>query len=152
MTTSTATRPRRQRPAPTVAIRSVQRRPSLVPRLFGGLYLVGSGVHVGVVSADASLYRHFADGAWLPGVRTAWAEVFMANPELWGLLVASGELAIGVALLAGGRWTRLGLSAAIGFHLALMSFAWAIWLWCLPALALLLNALRREAALVRRRA
>jgi hypothetical protein len=29
----------------------------------GGLFLIGAGVHVGLVSADAAVYRHFADGS-----------------------------------------------------------------------------------------
>jgi hypothetical protein len=102
----------------------------------GGLFLVSAGVHIGIVSADAQQYRRFADGA-LPWVRTAWREVFMANPSSWGLAVAAGELAIGTAILAGGRWTRLGLVGAIAFHVALMLFGFGFWIWSLPMLVLL---------------
>jgi hypothetical protein len=77
----------------------------------GLLFLWGSGVHVGIVSGDPELYRHVADGAWFPGVRTAWREVFMAAPALWGLAVAMGEFLIAVLLLSGGRRTRVGWPA-----------------------------------------
>ena len=109
----------------------------------GALFLWTSGVHVGIVAADTEFYRAFADGA-LPVVREAWSGVFMASPVLWGLAVALGELLIGLATLRGGSWTRLGLSGAIGFHLSLMLFGWAFWLWSLPMLAVLVLGVVRE--------
>lgn len=114
--------------------------------LVGGMFLVTAGIHIGIVGADAQQYRHFADGA-MPWVRTAWREVFMANPSAWGLAVAAGELMIGMAILAGGRWARLGLVGAIGFHVALMLFGLGFWAWSLPMLVLLV-ALRRRSETV----
>ncbi len=110
--------------------------------LVGGMFLVSAGIHIGIVGADAQQYRHFADGA-MPWVRTAWRDVFMANASAWGLAVAAGELVIGSAILAGGRWTRLGLVGAIGFHVALMLFGFGFWVWSLPVLALLVALWRR---------
>ena len=117
-------------------LRSHDRLRKLGLSLVGGMFLVSAGIHIGIVSADAQQYRHFADGA-MPWVRTAWRDVFMANPGAWGLAVAAGELVIGTAILAGGRWTRLGLVGAIGFHVALMLFGFGFWVWSLPVLALL---------------
>jgi hypothetical protein len=57
--------------------------------LVGGAFLVGAGIHVGVAGRSPPAYTHFADGALLPAVRTAWAGVLMANPPLWGLVVAA---------------------------------------------------------------
>jgi hypothetical protein len=115
----------------------------LVRRLVGELFLVTTGVHVGIVMTDAGSYRDFADSA-VPGVRSAWADVFMAHPAFWGLAVAAGELTIAVLILLGGRWARLGLLGAIGFHVALLLFGWGFLLWCVPALALLVALYRRE--------
>ena len=41
----------------------------------------------------------------------------MASLASCGSAVALGKLMIGLAPLRGGRWTLLGLSGAIGFHL-----------------------------------
>ena len=112
-------------------------------RLVGGLFLVGGGVHVGVVAADAEAYRGFGE---MPGVlapiRTAWRDVFMAHPSALGLAVAAGELAIGVAILVGGPWARWGLAGAIAFHVALLLFG--LWPWSVPMLVVLALLLRAE--------
>ena len=110
---------------------------------FGLLFVWCSGVHVGIVSAHPQLYRHVADGAWFPGIRWAWQNVFMGSPAFWGLAVAVGELAIGALLLAGRRGGpagRAGLSGAVGFHVGLMLLGWGFWMWAVPALALLARA------------
>jgi hypothetical protein len=111
------------------------------------MFLVTAGIHIGIVGADAQQYRHFADGA-LPLVRTAWRDVFIANPSAWGLAVAAGELLIGIAILVGGRWIRLGLVGAIGFHVALMLFGFGFWVWILPMLVLLVALWPRSAAVI----
>jgi hypothetical protein len=128
----------RLNPAPSAPTRSTGagRRVALARRVVGGMFLVGAGVHVGIVAADTEVYRRFADSA-LPVVRTAWREVFMAQPTGWGLAVSAGELAIGTAILASGPWPRRGLLAAIAFHVALMLFGWWAWVWSVPMLVLL---------------
>ena len=115
----------------------------LTRRLVGEFFLVTTGVHVGIVLADAGFYRDFAEAA-VPGVQSAWTDVFMAHPALWGLAVAVGELTIGVLILLGGRWARYGLLGAIGFHVALLLFGWGFLLWSVPALLLLVPLYRRE--------
>jgi len=117
---------------------------SRLARTLGFLFLWTSGIHIGIVAADTEFYRSFADDA-LPVVRDAWSDVFMAAPVFWGLAVALGELLIALATLRGGRWTLLGLSGAIGFHLCLMLFGWGFWLWSVPMLAVLVLGVAREA-------
>ncbi|MFM1722328.1 hypothetical protein ABEU20_000882 [Rhodococcus sp. PAM 2766] len=112
----------------------MSRSADLLRRLVGGLFVFTAGIHVGIVAADAELYRAFADQSYLPWVRTAWRDVFMAHPAAWGLVVAAGELTIGVLILAGGRRTRIGLIGAIAFHVALMLFCWGYWMWSVPML------------------
>lgn len=119
-------------------------RPGRLPRAVACLFLWTSGIHVGIVAADPDSYRSFADGA-LPAVREAWSGVFVSSPVAWGLAVAMGELLIGLATLRSGRWTVLGLQGAIGFHLCLLLFGWAFWLWSLPALGVLVRGAVREA-------
>ena len=119
-------------------------RPDRLARSVGRLFLWTSGVHVGIVVADTEFYRPFADGA-LPVVKGAWSSVFMTSPAWWGLAVALGELLIGLTTLRGGRWTLLGLSGAIGFHLCLMLFGWAFWLWSVPMLTVLVLGVVRQA-------
>jgi hypothetical protein len=104
---------------------------------FGLPYIVGAGIHIGIVSAGPDTYRAFAHAA-LPAVRDAWANVFMAAPAGWGLAVAAGEFVIGMLLLLGNRRAaRIGVAAAIAFHLALLSFGWWAWFYAVPALGLL---------------
>lgn len=110
----------------------------------GGFFLFTAGIHVGIVGADPEYYRPFGDEAALDVVRTAWAEVFMAEPAAWGLAVAAGELLLGLLLLLGHRWARVGWAGVIGFHLALSLFGWGFLLWTVPALAFLVPAARAD--------
>lgn len=121
-------------PARGVVERTVGRRARMV---VGGFYLSMGGVHVGIVAADPQLYRHFADGALLGFVRSGWSEVFMAAPAVWGLCLALGETVLGVLLLTGGPPARVGWAGVIAFQVLLMLFGWGVWLWSIPALAVL---------------
>jgi hypothetical protein len=102
------------------------------------------GVHLGIVAADPQAYRHFADGSFLGFVRTGWSEVFMVNPAAWGFALFLGETLLGLCLLAGGRWVRAGWVGVIAFHVGLMLFGFGIWLWSVPALALLVALARAD--------
>ena len=124
---------------PRVPDRGRERRSgALRPRYVGWFFLWTSGVHVGIVAAGPELYRHFADGALVPGLAPAWRSAFMAHPSVGGLVVAAGEALLGVLLLSPDlRWRRAGWAGTIAFHVALMCFGWGFWLWCIPALSLL---------------
>ena len=113
------------------------RHRTLGRKLVGGLFLVTAGVHVGLVSADTQVYRHFADGGLFPFVREGWQDIVMANPAFWGLMLAAGELVIGTLLMVGGRAARWGWVGAIAFHVLLMVFGFGFWLWSVPALVVL---------------
>ena len=113
--------------------------PVAVRRFVGGFFLVTGGVHIGIVAADTSFYRPFADGA-LPAVRTAWGEVFMAHPAAWGLAVAAGEIALGLCLLGRDRAVAVGWAGVVAFHLALLLAGWGFWMWSIPVLAVLVPA------------
>ncbi len=114
--------------------------------IVGGFYLVMGGVHLGLVSADAQVYRHFADHGLFPFVRDGWREIVMARPALWGLLLMAGELTLGTLLLVGGRAARWGWLGVIAFQALLMLFGFGFWLWSVPALALLVFLARRDLA------
>jgi hypothetical protein len=73
-------------------------------------------------------------------VQDSWEQIVMAHPAGWGLLLAAGELVFGILLLLGGRSARVGWVGVITFHLLLMFFGPGIWVWCLPALAVLVPA------------
>lgn len=104
------------------------------------------GVHLGLVSADPEVYRHFADHGLFPFVRDGWQSIVMAAPRVYGLLLMAGEVTAGALLLAGGRAARVGWAAVIVFHVLLMLFGWWVWAWSLPALALLVTLARRDLA------
>jgi len=113
----------------------------------GGFYLCMGGVHIGLVSADPEVYRHFADDALVGFVRDGWRDVFMAQPAVFGLLLAAGEIVLGVLLLRGGRAAAGGWVGVVAFHLLLMLFGFGIWVWSVPALALLVHLARRDNSL-----
>ena len=112
-------------------------------RTVGYFFLFTGGIHVGLVAADTEYYRDFASGA--PGwVQDAWIQIFMANPTAWGLVLAAAEVTMGLLLLSHGAAVRVGWAAVIAFHVGLMFFGWGIWLWCVPALVVLVIAARAE--------
>jgi hypothetical protein len=113
-------------------------------RAVGGFFLATGGVHIGIVFADTEAYRHFADGALFGWVRSGWADIFMANPVLWGLLVAAGEILLGSLLLRGGRAARIGWAGVVGFTVLLMLFGWGFWAWSVPALSVLVRGARTD--------
>ena len=85
----------------------------------GGFFLTMGGVHVGLVSADTDVYRRFADEALFGFVRDGWQDIFMAQPALFGLLLAAGEITLGVLLLRGGRAATVGWAGVVGLATAL---------------------------------
>jgi hypothetical protein len=124
---------------------SAGRRLTPSARAVGCFFLWTGGIHVGIVAAGPDLYRHFADAALVPGLTDAWRTVFMPHPALAGLVVAAGEALLGFLLLAGSPTRRrIGWVGVIGFHVALMCFGWGFWLWCVPALVLLVRAARQD--------
>ena len=134
------TTPTTSRPAAALA---PPHRPGRVARLaFGAMFTGGAAIHVVIVLTGTETYRHFADTAFIPFVKQGWLSVFMPHAALLGLLLAAFELAVGLLILAGGPKTRLGLLAAIVFHLGLMLFGWGFWLWSVPMLAMLVAMLR----------
>jgi hypothetical protein len=127
-------------PDPTNEARAVPWR----TRAVGGFFVAMGGVHIGIVAADTETYRHFADDALFGFVRTGWAEVFMATPILWGLLLAAGEILMGSLLLRGGLPARVGWVCVMTFHVLLMLFGWGIWAWSVPALFVLIRGARTD--------
>lgn len=125
------------RPERYETVSRTDRRQALGRKIVGGFYLTMAGVHLGVVAADPQFYATFADEALVPALETAWDEVFMAAPALWGVALCLAEVAIGTMLLAGGRWTMPGWFLVIGFHLMLVAIVgwWILW-WVVPALAI----------------
>ena len=102
------------------------------------------GVHLGLVTADPQVYRHFADGGLFLFVRDGWHEVVMSAPAVWGLLLMAGEVTLGALLIIGGRAARWGWYGVVAFHLLLMLFGFGVWLWSIPALVLLVSLARRD--------
>jgi uncharacterized membrane protein len=81
-------------------------------------------------------------------VTSAWQAVVAPNHYLFIGLLVIFEAVVGVLIISGGRRTKLGLVAALGFHLALWLFGWMTTIYSLvmvPVLVLLLLAERRAA-------
>ena len=115
-----------------------------IRRFVGGFYLTMGGINAGIVLADPRAYQHFADDAYLDFVTQQWRDIVMTSPALWGLLLAAGEIALGTLLLHGGPAARIGWVGVLSFHLLLMLFGPGTWLWCIPALAVLVPAARAD--------
>jgi len=96
------------------------RRARKIRWFVGGFYLTMAGINAGLVLADPHSYQHFADGAYLDFVTEQWNVIVMANPARWGLLLAAGEILLGVLLLSGGQAARVGWVGVIVFHVLLM--------------------------------
>jgi len=130
--------------APYAPATTSQRHQALGRMLVGGFFLVMGGVHLGLVSADPEIYRHFADQGLFGFVRDGWREIVMATPAVYGLLLMAGEVTAGALLLIGGRAARVGWATVIAFHVLLMLFGWWVWAWSIPALAVLVWLARRD--------
>ena len=133
------------RPATTLAPPHRHGRVARVGRMsFGAMFAGGAAVHFAIVVTGTETYRQFADTAFIPFVKQAWLSVFMSHAALLGLLLAAFELAVGLLILAEGPKTRLGLLAAIAFHLGLMLFGWGFWFWSVSMLVMLVVLLRYD--------
>ncbi|HET7433014.1 MAG TPA: hypothetical protein VFJ89_16010 [Nocardioides sp.] len=114
--------------------------------LVGGFFLVMGGVHLGIVAVDPQTYAPFADHPLFPFVHDGWHGIVMAHPAFWGLCLMAGEITLGTLLLVGGRAARWGWAGVIAFHVLLMLFGVYFWVWCIPALVLLVVLARRDLA------
>lgn len=113
-------------------------------KIVGGFYLVMAGVNIGVIAADPATYGSFADHGLFEFVRQGWQQIVMEHPSAWIGLLAAGEIAFGVLLLAGGRAARIGWGCVLGFHVLLLPFGWGTWAYAVPALALLVLLAKRD--------
>lgn len=120
------------------------RRPPGFTTAAGAFYAFTGGIHVGIVAADAELYRHIADQSPWGFVRSGWVDIFMAHPHAWGLFAAGLELLLAVLLLLGGRPAKLGWIGIIAFQLALVLLGWGFLLWSVPFGALLVLGARHD--------
>jgi len=116
----------------------------------GAFYACMAGVHLGIVAADPQAYDNMPSQSPWGFVRTAWADIFMANPQFWGLFAAGLELSLGVLLLVGGRASKLGWIGIIAFQVPLILFGWGYLIWSLPAAAVLYLAARHDWPLLER--
>ncbi|QSR33397.1 hypothetical protein CFI00_0185 [Nocardioides sp. S5] len=128
----------------TVAVGAGSARAAAVRRFVGGFYLVMGGLNAGIVLADAESYRTFADESFSSSVTDAWRQVVMTHPLAWILLLAAGEVVLGLLLLRGGPAARAGWVGVLVFHVLLMSFGFGFWLWSIPVLAVLAPAARAD--------
>jgi hypothetical protein len=107
------------------------------------MLLGGAAVNASFLIGGAT-YADFADDAKFAWVTGAWRAVVPGNYALWiGLLIAF-EAVTGILILSGGWPTRIGLVAAMAFHVGLgVFFSWFLTYYAavmLVGMALLLRA------------
>lgn len=110
----------------------------------GFLYIVaGAGANAYFLLRGDD-YHDFASGSYLPFVRETWVDLVVPHHDAWISVLIVFELGVGLLAVAGGRRTQVAYGAAIAFHLALLSFGWAFYLWSVPMVAALVVLLRSE--------
>ncbi|GAB1646300.1 hypothetical protein KRMM14A1259_67230 [Krasilnikovia sp. MM14-A1259] len=112
------------------------------------LFIAGGALFNTLHLTTGGDYAGFADASYLPFVTDTWRAVVGPHQHLFISLLVAFELGVGVLVVSGGRWTRLGLVAAIGFHVGLMFFGWLYYPFSIAmivAFALLLHAERNDA-------
>ena len=110
------------------------------------LYLGAGALVNGLLLATGEDYHDFADRSYIPFVRDTWRSLVVPNHVFFISLLIAFEVAVGLLTFAGGRRAKLGLVAAIAFHIALLSFGWGFFVWSIPmigALSMLLRAAGR---------
>lgn len=137
-------------PLPFAPAISTARSPGVgfrVLRIVVGLvYTFGSASHVYFALGNPDAYADFSK--WAPPLsepaRDLWGW-FLDHASTLALGIALFEIVVGVAILAGGKATKLGLAAALAFHLAL-TVLFGMWPYTLPMLGLLALSLRYDYA------
>lgn len=116
----------------------------------GILFVVfGAAVNAAYLAAGSGYYDAFAEPSPFAFVRSTWESVVLPHQVFFISLLILAEATAGLLVLAGGRWTQVGLIALIGFHIGQLAFGGVMWVWAplmLVTLVLLLRA-ERQAAL-----
>lgn len=76
-------------------------------------------------AGEPELFEGYADGAWLPLFENLVRDVFMPNAEVFMVLVAAFEVAVGLAILGKEPWVDGGVAASVAWVIVLLPFlAW----------------------------
>jgi hypothetical protein len=89
-------------------------------------------------------FEDFAMPSPFPFVRGTWESLVLPNLGFFISVLIIAEATAGVLILSGGRWTRAGLIALIGFHAGQLAFGGVLWIWAPLMLVTLLLLLRAE--------
>ncbi len=106
----------------------------------------GAAVNAIYLVTSAGYYDDFAESSPFAFVRDTWESLVLPHTGFFISLLIVAELAAGVLVLMGGRWTQAGLIALIGFHVGQLAFGGVMWVWAplmLVTLGLLLHAERQ---------
>lgn len=110
----------------------------------GLLMLIGGAVVNGYYLATDVDYGDFADHSMLTFVTETWQSLVAPHQGFFiGLLIVF-EAVVGILVLVGGRSAVVGMVAIIGFHVGLMFFGWAFWVWSIPMLIGIVLLLRAQ--------
>ena len=115
-------------------------------RIGTGLMMLvgGAGVNASFLIAGAT-YVDFADEAKFGWVTRAWRAVVPANPVFYIALLIVFEAVVGILILSGGWPTRIGLLAAIAFHIGLgVFFTWFLTYYAAVMIVSMVLLLRAE--------
>ncbi|WP_139003363.1 hypothetical protein [Arthrobacter crystallopoietes] len=100
-------------------------------RIFIGIFFIIMAVAVNAllsVLAPEQFVRLGADAPLIPFYAWFFEHVVALAPQVVGILAAAGETAVGLLILASGRYVKLGLGAAIIFLIVITPLG----VWTLP--------------------
>ena len=105
-------------------------------RVFGGVFLLGSLVHVTLVTGFSHSYDSFADSSYWAFIEHAWRSILVPNVYFLIPLLAAFEATVGILILVG-KTRKFGIANAVAFNAALMLFGWGFWVWSVPGIVFL---------------
>ena len=97
-------------------------RDRIAQEIVGGIWLAGAAFNAGWTLRQPDPYTWLEESLVRP-YRWFFGEVAAQNPSFWTLALITGETALGLLTIAGGKWTRLGLLGGTLFSLFLFSLA-----------------------------
>lgn len=94
--------------------------------VFGVAFLLGGLAHLLLGRLDPDGYAAFGETALVPALERFWSDFVMPNIGTLTVVLGGLELAVGLALLSGGRSARLAAVAVLGFFAFILVLGYGV--------------------------